>query len=466
MKFINRQMEIEFLKEAYDLSKRKLFSVVIYGLRRVGKTRLIEEFIKKKGLYFYVTKNKTSLSLLKDFEDNLRENDIISELERLSTWDDFFNVIFGRCKGIVAFDEFQNFLESDKSVFGILQKFIDLNEERKDLLLIFSGSTIGLAKKLFRDKKEPLYGRLKREIFLKPLSFSDTITMANELKITNKEEIVELYALFGGFPLYYTAIEDENLEGKTLLDILERFFLRKNAVFEEEVERILSLELGKRRGRYYDILTAIAQKNKTISEIASYLSIKETGLSRYINELVNYFEIISQEKQVIGSKKWFVINNPIINFWFRFFYKDLSLYKLRNKRFLEKINRECNSYIGKRFELICQEFLEKQPTFEFDEIGNQWGKFKGEKGKNTYEIDILALNKKTKEILFGECKWKDKVDVEKVVNRLKEKAGYVKWHNEKRKESYVIFAKSFKKKVKEKNVYLFDLEDMMGVLKK
>lgn len=41
----------------------------------------------------------------------------------------------------------------------------------------------------------------------------------------------------------------------------------------------------------------------------------------------------------------------------------------------------------------------------FEKIGKQWGKFRGEPGKNDYEIDLTAINSNTKEILFCECKW-------------------------------------------------------------
>ena len=463
MRFINRKKELQFVEESYQLSKRKLFSLVVYGLRRIGKTRLIQESIKKGGLYFFITKNKTSSSLLREFEGILKENKIITDLESLTDWDSFFKTLFERYEGTVAFDEFQNFNGIDKSIYGILQKYIDLNEKKKNLLLIFSGSTIGLIKKIFYDNKESLYGRVKRKLFLKPLNQSSIIEMCKELNIKNIEEIVKLYSIFGGFPKYYVAIEDENLEGKSFEDILEELFFRENAVLEDEVERILALEFGKRKGRYYDILTAIADGENTISKISSFLSKKESKITRYLNELLYYFEIISQEKQVIGNKKIFVIKNPIMNFWFSLFYKNLSAYKSRRSSFIEQKKKDINIYIGRQFETFCREFLLSRQIFKFDEIGKQWGKFKGEKGKNVYEIDIVALNKNTKEILFGECKWKDNINAEKVLQELKEKSKFVDWNKEKRKDSYAIFAKSFKKRTKD--CCCFDLKDIFKQLR-
>ena len=50
MKFIGRKAELAKLNAEYE---RDGSFVVIYGRRRVGKTTLIKEFLKKKGLAFF-----------------------------------------------------------------------------------------------------------------------------------------------------------------------------------------------------------------------------------------------------------------------------------------------------------------------------------------------------------------------------------------------------------------------------
>ena len=102
-------------------------------------------------------------------------------------------------------------------------------------------------------------------------------------------------------------------------------------------------------------------------------------------------------------------------------------------------------------------------------IGKQWGKFKGEKGKNTYEIDIIALNENTKEILVSECKWNHRVNPERISRDLVRKAEHVNWFNKERKEEFCVFAKSFSKKITEfngKKTHCFDLKDIERMLKK
>ena len=82
-------------------------------------------------------------------------------------------------------------------------------------------------------------------------------------------------------------------------------------------------------------------------------------------------------------------------------------------------------------------------------------------------IDIVALNEQTKEILFAECKWQSRVNAEKVCKQLVEKANYVEWYNDERKEYLAVFAKSFSKRVSEsegRKVFCFDLKDIEKVL--
>src|SRR3989338_6611225 len=144
MKFINRQNELRQLDEFFRLSRKGLITIAVSGLRRVGKTTLIKEFIKgKKSIYFFVYESKTSLELLLEFGRKLKEHKIISELEEISTWSIFMEVIFKRCAGyVVVFDEFQNFYYLDKAVFSIMQRYCDENKE-VPINIVILGSLIG-----------------------------------------------------------------------------------------------------------------------------------------------------------------------------------------------------------------------------------------------------------------------------------------------------------------------------------
>ena len=468
MKFVNRENEIESLREAEYLSKKKVYTVMVTGLRRVGKTRLLLNFLDNKDLYFFVNAKKSSTSLLEEYGDVLREKNLLGGLEKIGNWEDFFTVLFERFQGIVVFDEFQNFEAVDKSVTGILQKNIDLKEEREDLLLVFSGSLIGLLKEMFSGQKEPLYGRVKRKLDLKPLAFRDVQKMCSEVKIEKLEDVISLYGIFGGFPLYYVKIEDENLAGKSFEEIINKFFL-KEGMLEDEVTTILSMEFGKRSGIYYNILEAIANGNSSLSEIAGYVGKEQTKITRQLDELRNYFELVDYEEEIFSGKRAYIIKHPLVNFWFRFFNKRLSDYKRRDVELIDHIQKNLNAYLGRRFEILCKEILIglSLPFFP-NKIGRHWGKIPGKpKGGNVYEIDITAFNEKTREILFVECKWSDLAEKEarKVLEELKEKSKFVEW--ERKKEYFGLIGKKIlgKEKLRKEGFFVFDLEDFEKVLK-
>src|SRR3989344_8621869 len=206
LKFVDRALELRELAEIEVLSRKKLFVVALYGLRRVGKTRLLLEFLREKGLYFFVNKNKTSADLLGEYQGILRKGKVLGELESVDSWDKFFDVLIKREVPPVVFDEFQNFSFVEPAVFGIMQKSIDLNEGKAGLLVL-SGSLIGLMKNLFKSSKEPLYGRIKKGFKLEPLSLESCLELGKELKL-NKEELVKIYCVFGGYPKYFVAIQD------------------------------------------------------------------------------------------------------------------------------------------------------------------------------------------------------------------------------------------------------------------
>ena len=71
----------------------------------------------------------------------------------------------------------------------------------------------------------------------------------------------------------------------------------------------------------------------------------------------------------------------------------------------------------------------------------------------------MKEDKRIKQVTFIECKWQDNIDCEKILRELKEKTKTVIWKNEDRKETFCIIAKSFIKRIKEDNLFLFDLND-------
>lgn len=456
MRFVDRVFELKELAGMEALSKKKLFVVAVFGLRRVGKTRLLLEFLKSRGIYFFVNRNKTSADLLNEFQEILKKNGVLSELESVGSWDGFFDVLMKRNAPPVVFDEFQNFGFVEPAVFGIMQKSIDLNENKPGLFIL-SGSLIGLMKNLFKDSKEPLYGRIKKGIKLEPLDLNSCFEIGQELGL-NKEELIKTFFVFGGFAKYFVAIEDFGLQGKKAEQILDSLLLAKDAPLEEEVNGILSQEFGGRSGTYYSILESIANGNNTLSSMASYLNTNPTSITRQVKELRDYFELIEFEMPFEGKRGIYKIKHPLVQFWFSEIYKNYSDYAARKTEFVQKIKKNLNRFYGRAFENAARQFL--TVALELKEAKRQWGKIQNaKKGENTYEIGLIGQNEK--EIFAFEAKWSDLSQKEAIraLKELEAKTTHIKKIPKKPKLGIIAKKIEGKQKIRESGYLAFDLED-------
>jgi hypothetical protein len=456
LRFIDRKSELDELNNLYKLSQNKLFVVTVYGLRRVGKTRLLLEFLKEHGIYFFVNRNKTSDDLLLEFQDILKAKKVLGELEVLPSWDKFFEICTTRELPPIVFDEFQNFLDVNPSILGTLQKHIDLHESNPGLIVL-AGSLIGLMKKMFQQSKEPLYGRIKRGYKINPLSLSSCFEIGQELNL-EKPELLKLYFLFGGYPKYYVAVEDFDLKGKAALEIVDYLFLSKSAPLEEEVNTILSQEFGGRSGIYYSILEAIAIGNNRLSSIAGYLNVPSTSITRQMGELKDNFELIDTEMPYSGKRGIYVIKHPLLEFWFSQIYKNFSDYASRNPQFISKFKENLNCYYGKAFERAAREFLVTK--LDLFKAHKQWGKIPhATKGNDTYEIDLIGTSEKASYAF--EFRWQelDYTDSLKILDQLTAKAKFVQKLPP--NIQYGIIAKNIdqKDKLKAKKYLAYDLDD-------
>lgn len=112
------------------------------------------------------------------------------------------------------------------------------------------------------------------------------------------------------------------------------------------------------------------------------------------------------------------------------------------------------------YENVCLELLSdfRDIIFNFERIGRWWNKEE--------EIDVIGLNDKTKQIIFGECKWSKNVVDTNVYYDLKRKSSKVKWNNVTRKDHFILFSKSgftkeMKNLAKSENVFLIEKETLI-----
>ena len=125
--FIGRRKELDAMQSLYD--KDGFGMMVIYGRRRIGKSTLINEFIKNKNAIFYTA---TKVGQNRNLE--LFAKQVISVLDpdfesaSFPSTEDIFNFITKKLpdkKIVLVIDELPYWAEKDDSLLSILQKYID-----------------------------------------------------------------------------------------------------------------------------------------------------------------------------------------------------------------------------------------------------------------------------------------------------------------------------------------------------
>jgi len=468
MKFYNRKNELEEFERIWKLSSRSTHFTILSGRRRVGKTELVKKFYADKDhLYFFIGRKKPSL-LLEELSGIARTK--VGYFPTMTKFDEWFEFLLNNVgkQTVIFIDEFQNFKYVDESIFSDFQKVFDSYKNKVQVHIIVAGSHITLMNKIFSDSKEPLFGRATEKYVLKPMQFKDISSLLVEIGITEIEEQVRWYTVFGGIPKYYVIAEEQGLAGKKIFSALKTLLFRDFAPLKEEAKSTLIEEFGSEHPSYFSILEAVALGNSEMTTIANKSGIKVKSITKYLGQLVRDFRYLNYEVPITEARPWkskkgrYFLSDNFFKFWFRYVYRNRSDYEIGNyDALMNKIEVDFESLVGREFEKITEQFLiemnnQNKLPFKFSKIGKWWRK--------GIEIDILALNESSKDIFFCECKWQNRKTNVNVLADLMDKSRSVEWNTGKRKEHFAVVSKSgFTLKAeefaKENNFSLYTLRD-------
>ncbi len=450
--FIGRKKELNFLNREYNQKTSKF--IVLWGRRRVGKSKLIKKFMEDKNGIYLLGRQESEFIQLKRFSSylaNFFDDDVLKK-QPFNNWDAFFTYLFKKAEKeqiILALDEFPYLIDATPSLCSILQDHWDKNFERSSLYLILLGSSVSMMESKVLGNKSPLYGRRDGQILLKPFTIGEVSQYLGDL---NSSEIIKFYSVYGGTPAYILEINKK----QDVFTNIENTILDQNKFLYKDIPFILREEISEPR-YYFSILESIAKGKTKISEIVNDTGLNKSIVSKYISILID-LHIVKRKIPITESKKSrkgrYYISDNFILFWFLYVYPyEEYIERGKQKVVIDEIFSNFSSYVGHIFENVVEDLLWNISLgFIPTKIGSWWYKDK--------EIDLLALDKNKKNILFCGCKWSEDVDAKKIYNQLKEKSRYVNWYTEDREEYYAIFAKSYKEKIEIENLLLFDLDDI------
>lgn len=461
MKFANRELELNFLNEKWKENEAQL--IIIYGKRRVGKTEISIQFAKDKPHIYFLCERIAERSQLKKFTEGVREyfKDEFLPQDGFADWETAFKYIAKRKKKMaIIIDEFPYLVETNRGVPSIFQKAWDLHLKNSKAYIILLGSSISMMEETALFYKAPLYGRRTGQFLIKPFRFRDVM---KTFPGKSFDQILSIYSTVGGTPHYLNKFYRRNY-----LDVIKEEILMKGQPLYEEVEFLLREELKEPRN-YFVILEALSLGKHKLSEIINETGFDKGTTSRYIS-ILNSLQITRKEIPITekipekSRKGIYEIDDNFFNFWFRFVFRNRSLLE-ENKinDVLSKIKEVLPALQSKNYERISGEILsdailKKEIPLTFEMSGRWWDK--------NDEIDLVAVNSKTNEILFGEVKWSRKPVGINVYKTLKKNTEKVDWGKENRKEYFALFSKSgftaeMGKIAKEEKIYLFHKDKLI-----
>lgn len=401
MRFFDRETEFEKLREIEELSHEAARFTIITGRRRIGKTEMVKKFYENKTMLYFFVARKAEADLCETFVDEIRTKLNIPMLDgKGMSFAAIFKYIMelSSVRHITLFiDEFQDFYRVNPSIYSDMQNIWDSYKNKSRINLIVAGSVNTLMNKIFKDKKQPLFGRQTDTMHIRPFKPSVIKEIMSEYcPGYNKSDLLALYALTGGVAKYVELLIDKKkFTEKKMLDM----FFERDSYFLPEGKNMLVDEFGKDYGIYFSILTLIAQGRNTRSELESALNIKE--LSGYLKNLGDEYGLISKMQPIYekSSNKnvHYTIDDQFLKFWFRFIYKYTHIIEAGgNERLRAIAERDFTTYSGKSLEHYFNEVLKESGRY------TRLGYWHDRKGEN--EIDIVAEDELDNKIEFIEIK--------------------------------------------------------------
>ena len=162
MEFLDRKKEMDRLNKSLKFNEGNL--IVIWGRRRIGKTRLLIEWIQKNNGLYWTADESSSAVQRNYFAQNL--NTLFpgfSDVE-YPNWDALLRRIASEAKtkkwrGPLVIDELPYLVNAAKELPSILQRWIDHEAKAAGLTVVLSGSSQSMMQGLVTDYNAPLYGR-------------------------------------------------------------------------------------------------------------------------------------------------------------------------------------------------------------------------------------------------------------------------------------------------------------------
>ena len=387
MDFIGREEEMELLNREFG---KESSLIIIKGRRRVGKSRLITEFLKDKEHLYHEVDSESKQSILASLSRAISE-DVNIKFER---WSDALRYYVSNHHGkkVIAIDEFQYAVKADPNLKIEIQALWDTCLSKNNVMLILCGSSLTSMNNLAGGMRSPLYGRNSLDLMVMPLTFNATVT-------DDYRKSVERYAVTGGVP-YYMALMDD---GDTIENII-RMSMEMGSPLLNEGEYLLGSEF-RNLASYNTYLKAMANGHRTMEKLTGAVQSPSEEILPYLKRLIEIGMVdrlvpVTEKAPEKSRNGQYVISDNFMCLWFHFIYPYRnSIIRMENDMAVRDLKDHfIDAHVAFVFENVCREELRNY--LRGKGIAAEYGKYWG-----NGEIDLIALDRKDHVAYVCECKY-------------------------------------------------------------
>jgi uncharacterized protein len=308
-------MELDFVNRTHELAELDAHAragglLVVFGRRRVGKTRLLTRWLQRHGgLYSQAIEASKEQQVQQVFEDLRLSSALVPK-----NFGELLEVLDLQPKDFVlCLDELPYLVAADPSLPSVLQRWLD-HRKRKKSSLILSGSSTRMMNDLFLNRSAPLFGRARKILEVAPMSYAAFCKACGQNPVS-KESFVR-FSLVGGVPKYWELVR----RGQSSTALAEELFFGSSPALEFEPSRLLKDE-GVIGLTAPAVLEAVGRGAHKPSEIAARLGTPQTNLSRLFQVLLDS-KLLERElpfgESVRTTKRTlYRIADPTLRFWFQ-----------------------------------------------------------------------------------------------------------------------------------------------------
>lgn len=286
-KFVGRAEELTQMQPFLD--KKTASLLVVKGRRRVGKSRLAEEFAKGSTFYKFSglapVSGVTAQDQRDEFARRISEQFDVPQL-KAQDWSELFALLgklLGQSRVVLLFDEISWLAHGDDTFLSKLKNaWEDYFKPNSQLVFILCGSiSTWIEKNII--SSTGYFGRLSWVLHLNPLPLKDSCELlkAQGFKTTD-QEVFKLLSVTGGIPWYIEQMD----AGRTAVENIQRQCFTQGGILANDFDLIFHELFIKRDEIYKRIVLALSGPPidyQTISEKTKYP--KSGRLTEYLEDL-------------------------------------------------------------------------------------------------------------------------------------------------------------------------------------